>query len=114
MHQFEFESRGFEWIDCHDSDQSILSYLRRAGDEICIVIMNFTPVPRNNYRIGVPYPGVYREILNSDSDYYSGSNLGNAGQLVAEEIPWMGRPYSLQLTLPPLAGLVLRPIQQLD
>jgi 1,4-alpha-glucan branching enzyme len=114
LHQYEFEYQGFEWIDCHDSDQSILSFLRRAGDEVCIVILNFTPVPRYDYRIGVPYPGVYREIMNSDSDYFSGSNVGNAGQLVADDIPWMGRPHSLQLTLPPLAALVLRPIPTSD
>ncbi len=110
LHRFEFEPQGFEWIDCHDSDQSIMSYLRRAEDEICVVILNFTPVPRYDYRIGVPYAGAYSEGLNSDSDYYSGSNLGNGGQLIAEEIPWMGRPYSIRLTVPPLAGLVLRPV----
>ena len=110
LHRFEFEPQGFEWIDCHDSDQSIMSYLRRAEDEICVVILNFTPVPRYDYRIGVPYAGAYSEGLNSDSDYYSGSNLGNGGQLIAEEIPWMGRPYSMRLTVPPLAGLVLRPV----
>ena len=114
LHRFEFESQGFEWIDCHDSDQSILSYLRRAGDEICVVILNFTPVPRYDYRIGVPDAGAYMEGLNSDSDYYSGSNLGNGGHLIAEEIPWMGRPYSIRLTVPPLAGLVLRPVPPAD
>ena len=91
-----------------------MSYLRRAGDEICVVILNFTPVPRYDYRIGVPDAGAYTEGLNSDSDYYSGSNLGNGGQLIAEEIPWMGRPYSIRLTVPPLAGLVLRPITPTD
>jgi 1,4-alpha-glucan branching enzyme len=114
LHRFEFESQGFEWIDCHDSDQSILSYLRRAGDEVCIVILNFTPVPRYDYRIGVPNAGAYTEGLNSDSDYYSGSNLGNGGHLVAEEISWMGRPYSIRLTVPPLAGVVLRPVPPAD
>ena len=114
LHRFEFESQGFEWIDCHDSAQSILSYLRRAGDEVCIVILNFTPVPRYDYRIGVPYPGTYIEGLNSDSDYYSGSNVGNGGHLEAEEISWMGRPYSIRLTLPPLAGIVLRPVSPVD
>jgi 1,4-alpha-glucan branching enzyme len=114
LHRFEFESQGFEWIDCHDSDQSILSYLRRAGDEVCIVILNFTPVPRYDYRIGVPYAGAYTEGLNSDSDYYSGSNVGNGGYLEAEEISWMGRPYSIRLTVPPLAGVVLRPVPPAD
>ena len=71
-----------------------------------MVILNFTPVPRPNYRIGVPEAGVYLEVFNSDSEYYGGSNTGN-WQLVAEEKEWMGRPYSIVLTLPPLAGIVL-------
>lgn len=104
----EFESQGFEWIDCHDSVQSVLAYLRKHGDEFVIVIVNFTPVPRFDYRIGVPRAGRYRECLNSDSAFYAGSNLGNGGELHAESIPWMEREFSLALTLPPLAGIVLR------
>jgi len=107
LYQHDFEPHGFEWIDCNDSDQSVLSYLRRADDEIIITLLNFTPVPRENYRIGVPEAGEYEEILNSDSSYYDGSNLGNSKPLTAEHSEWMGRPYSLTLTLPPLAGLVL-------
>jgi 1,4-alpha-glucan branching enzyme len=84
----------------------VLSYLRRAGDEFAVIILNFTPVPRPNYRIGVPEPGIYLEVFNSDSEYYGGSNIGNWG-LQAEEKEWMGRPYSIVLTLPPLAGIVL-------
>ena len=83
-----------------------MSSLRRAGDEFAVVILNFTPVPRPNYRIGVPEPGVYLEVFNSDSEYYGGSNTGN-WELKAEEKEWMGRPYSIVLTLPPLAGIVL-------
>ncbi|MFO1206643.1 MAG: 1,4-alpha-glucan branching protein GlgB [Burkholderiales bacterium] len=109
LHAHEFEWQGFEWIDCHDSQQSILSFVRRAGDEFLVVIVNFTPVPRHGYRIGVPSPGGYREILNSDSHHYGGSNLGNGGQLVAEETPWMNRPYSLAVTVPPLGTIVLAP-----
>ncbi|MDO9063874.1 MAG: alpha amylase C-terminal domain-containing protein, partial [Sulfuricella sp.] len=71
------------------------------------VILNFTPVPRLGYRIGVPRPGRYREIFNSDSLYYGGSNLGNGEGLNAEPTPWMGYPYSVAITLPPLAGIVL-------
>jgi 1,4-alpha-glucan branching enzyme len=108
LHQIEFEFSGFEWIDCHDSSQSILSYLRkdRDGREI-IVIINFTPVPRDNYRIGVNQPGSYREIFNSDSEYYGGSNLGNGIPVASEPLAWMGREYSINLALPPLGGILL-------
>ncbi len=108
LHQIEFEFSGFEWIDCHDSSQSILSYLRkdRHGREI-LVIMNFTPVPRDDYRIGVNLPGQYREIFNSDSEYYEGSNMGNGQPITAEPMPWMGRNQSISLTLPPLGAILL-------
>ncbi len=110
LHRFEFEWQGFEWIDCHDARQSVLCFLRRAGDEIAVVVANFTPVPRSGYRIGVPRPGRYAEVLNSDSAHYGGSNLGNGDrELWTEAQPWMGRPWSLVLTLPPLAVVVLRP-----
>ncbi|MES9993610.1 MAG: 1,4-alpha-glucan branching protein GlgB [Candidatus Thiodiazotropha sp.] len=109
LHQIEFEYPGFEWIDCHDSSQSILSYLRkdREGNEL-LVILNFTPVPRDNYRIGVNHSGSYREIFNSDSEYYGGSNMGNGSGLITEEKSWMGRDQSIVLTLPPLAAIMLR------
>lgn len=84
----------------------MLSYIRRDGDEFVAMVFNFTPVPRYNYRIGVPEPGRYREIFNSDSVYYGGSNVGNP-PLEAEAREWMGRPYALTLTLPPLAGIIL-------
>ena len=105
LHRFDFDPQGFEWIDCNDTAKSILSYIRKSEDETIIVVLNFTPVPRHDYRIGVPKRGSYREIINSDSAYYGGSNLGNS-QAEAESIPWMGLPYSINLTLPPLAGLV--------
>jgi len=106
LHRYDFDSRGFEWIDCHDSAQSTLSYLRKSDEDFLLVALNFTPVPRHDYRLGVPEPGVYQEIFNSDSLYYGGSNVGN-GWIEAEAIPWMGRPYSISVTLPPLAGIVL-------
>ncbi|GMU45660.1 MAG: 1,4-alpha-glucan branching enzyme GlgB [Porticoccaceae bacterium] len=108
LYRYEFEWRGFDWIDCHDARQSVLSFLRRGdGDELIVAVVNFTPVPRHGYRIGVPAAGCYREILNSDSEWYGGSNLGNGpAPLRAEELPWMGRPCSLNLTLPPLGGLL--------
>lgn len=107
LHRYDFEPQGFEWIDCHDADQSIISYLRRAGDHFLVVVINFTPVPRRPYRLGVPAEGLYYDILNSDSAHYGGSNLGNGENIVAEPIPWMGRPYSVEITAPPLAALVL-------
>jgi 1,4-alpha-glucan branching enzyme len=108
LHQFDFEQRGFDWIDCHDAAQSIISYQRNSGDECVIVVLNFTPAVRHDYRIGVPAPGAYEEILNSDSDYYHGSNVGNLGEIWAQQQEWMRQPYSINITLPPLAGIVLR------
>jgi 1,4-alpha-glucan branching enzyme len=108
LNRYDFDPQGFEWIDCNDSDQSVLSYLRKSEDETIIVVLNFTPVIRDNYRIGVPQAGHYEIIFNSDSDYYDGSNSGSAASIASEDLSWMGRPTSLNLTLPPLAGLVLR------
>lgn len=109
LHRFSYEPRGFEWIDCHDSHQSVISYIRRSGDEFVVVVLNFTPVPRIGYRIGVPLPGHYQEVFNSDSGYYGGSNLGNGEQpLHTENYAWMNQQQSLVLTLPPLAGIVLK------
>ncbi len=111
LHRHEFEGHGFEWIDCHDADQSVLSYMRKAGDEVALVVVNFTPLPRQGYRIGVPRGGEYREVFNSDAELYGGSNTGNGGvRLIAEEQPWMNQPCSIVLTLPPLAGIVLTPV----
>jgi 1,4-alpha-glucan branching enzyme len=107
LYLHDFEPNGFEWIDCNDSDQSVLSYLRKGDEEVIVTVLNFTPVPRENYRVGVPEAGYYQELLNSDSSYYDGSNLGNAEPLQSEDRSWMGRPYSITLTLPPLAGVVL-------
>jgi 1,4-alpha-glucan branching enzyme len=110
LHELDFESRGFDWIDCHDADQSTLSFLRLARDgSFVVVVLNFTPVPRPNYRIGVPRGGHYREIFNSDSSYYAGSDLGNGPGIDATPEAWMGRAYSLRLTLPPLAAIILQP-----
>jgi len=108
LHHHEFEWQGFEWVDCHDSQQSIISFVRKTDEQFLLVIVNFTPVPRLHYRIGVPQAGNYREMLNSDSHFYGGGNVGNGDDpLVAEEIPWMGRPYSLSVTVPPLAAMIL-------
>ena len=110
LYQYEFDWRGFEWIDCHDADNSVLSFVRRSDGQHVIVVLNFTPVPRTGYRIGVPDAGRYEEIFNSDSAFYGGTNMGNgASSLEAENRPWMNRPFSLCLTLPPLSGIVLQP-----
>ena len=108
LHDLDVDSDGFAWIDCHDTSQSVLAWLRRARDgSFVVVVLNFTPVPREDYRIGVPVVGAYAEILNTDSAFYGGSNLGNGTGLTASVTPWMGYPASLTLTLPPLAALVL-------
>ncbi len=110
LHHHDFQvDEGFEWIDCHDAPQSVISYLRTDGSDTVAVVLNFTPVPRYGYRIGVPSPGHYREVLNSDSERYGGSNVGNLGGMTAELEPWMGRSYSVSLSLPPLGGIILKP-----
>ena len=108
LHKYDFDPIGFDWIDCHDTDQSVLSYLRKTEDDLIIIILNFTPVIRHKYRIGVPETGQYEVILNSDSEYYSGSNTGGYSIINAENIPWMNRPASIELSLPPLAGLIIK------
>jgi len=111
LHELDFDGGGFEWIDCHDHEDSTLSYLRKSkdADDFAIVCSNFTPVPRYNYRLGVPRLGWYEEIFNSDSAYYTGSNLGNYPGVEAEDYSSHGRPASLLLTLPPLATVVFKP-----
>jgi 1,4-alpha-glucan branching enzyme len=109
LHHYDFERRGFEWIDCNDAVQSVISFVRRSDDAFVVIVLNFTPVPRHGYRIGVPRGGEYRELFNSDAAHYGGSNVGNLGQLRAEDAHYMGRPHSLPLTLPPLAGLIIAP-----
>jgi 1,4-alpha-glucan branching enzyme len=108
LHRNQFTGSSFEWIDCHDATQSVLSYLRRDGDDFHVVILNFTPVVRSDYRIGVPRAGVYRELLNSDSRFYGGGDVGNSPGMTSDPRPWMGMHQSLSLTLPPLAAVVLK------
>ena len=110
LHALDFDPAGFEWVDAGDSDQSALSFLRRGGegDPPVLAVFNFTPVPRAPYRVGAPAGGFWREIANSDAGFFGGSGMGNLGGLAAEEIPCHGRPFSLPLTLPPLAAVFLR------
>ncbi|MFZ5620972.1 MAG: 1,4-alpha-glucan branching protein GlgB [Pseudomonadota bacterium] len=107
LHAHDFEHEGFGWIDCHDAAQSVISYQRRAGTEVLVNVFNFTPVVREGYRLGVPEHGRYRVLLNSDSFFYGGGNIGEQ-ILNTEPTPWMGHPCSIALTLPPLAGVVLK------
>jgi 1,4-alpha-glucan branching enzyme len=111
LYEVEDEYSGFEWIDFHDADSSVISFLRfaRNREDFLVFCCNFTPVPRLNYQIGVPHAGIYQEIFNSDSEIFGGSNMGNAGALAAEHVPAHGRPASMRVTLPPLAVVVFKP-----
>ena len=110
MHQIDFDYAGFEWIDCQDSQASVMSFLRhgRRPEDTLVFVCNFTPVPRYGYRIGVPHGGYWREILNSDASLYNGSNQGNDGGAQAWNEPMHGRPHCLSLTVPPLATVVFK------
>ncbi|MBL7119056.1 MAG: 1,4-alpha-glucan branching protein GlgB [Dehalococcoidia bacterium] len=110
LHESDCESTGFEWVDCSDADNSTISFIRRAQstEDIILVVCNFTPVPRSNYRVGVPRAGFWKEILNSDAREYGGSGQGNIGGVTSAPIPHHGRRYSLDLTLPPLAALFFK------
>ena len=112
MHEVDDSYSGFEWIDFHDSDGSIISFARfaRNRDDFLIFACNFTPVPRYNYRIGVPHAGFYREVFNTDAAMFGGSNVGNGGSALAEEIQSHSRPASMRITLPPLGVLVFKPV----
>jgi 1,4-alpha-glucan branching enzyme len=110
LYELDFDPSGFQWIDCNDNFRSILSFLRfdKSGKEAIAFICNFTPVPRHNYRVGVPWGGEWKEVLNSDSEFYGGSGIGNLGQITADELESHGRQHSLSLMLPPLAVVVLK------
>jgi 1,4-alpha-glucan branching enzyme len=106
----DFDSDGFEWVDCHDAESSIISFARKSGadDPVILVICNFTPVPRPTYRVGVPSGGHWEECLNSDAPIYGGSGQGNLGGAEAAPVGAHGRFYSLSVTLPPLSVLFFR------
>jgi len=109
LHETDTDPQGFAWVDCLDRDQSTVAFVRRApGREDLIFACNFTPVPRQDYRLGVAKPGCYREVLNSDAHCYGGSGIGNGGMLAADEVASHGYAASLSLQLPPLSVLVLR------
>jgi 1,4-alpha-glucan branching enzyme len=108
LYRCDTEPESFRWIEANDTDNSVYSFLRLGmeQDPVMLVVSHFTPVPHTGYRIGVPGPGVYREVFNSDAAIYGGSNMGNAGAVDAEPIPSHGFPYSVLLTIPPLATII--------
>lgn len=111
LHELDFKPLGFEWVDCTDFQRSIISFLRRGrnANEETLFVCNFTPVVRQDYRVGVSQEGFWKEALNSDAPLYGGSGQGNSGGLMAAPLPTHGRPFSLNVTLPPLGVLVFRP-----
>ena len=110
LFEVDFEGAGFSWIDCQDNENSVISFLRRARNpgDVTVMVVNFTPVPRPAYRIGVPEAGWYREILNSDAGIYGGSNMGNSGGVQTQSIPSHGFNQSISLVVPPLGFLMLK------
>jgi 1,4-alpha-glucan branching enzyme len=110
LHQLDADPTGFLWMDCNDAEQSTLAFVRFAVEpgNLMLCVCNFTPVPRTDFRVGVPRPGYYAELLNTDSSFYGGSDMGNGGGVSSEATPWHGQPHSLRLTLPPLAAVWLR------
>ena len=111
LHARDHDPSGFEWIDCQDLEQNVIAFLRRgweAGQEL-VFICNYSPVVRQDYRVGVPRGGLWREVLNTDAGAYWGSGVGNAGEVVADGDPWHGQPHSVRLVVPPMAALVLEP-----
>jgi 1,4-alpha-glucan branching enzyme len=110
FYEVDYDWKGFEWIDCNDYIESIVSFVRygKAQDSAVLFACNFTPVPRYDYRIGVPWEGFWEEILNSDGRIYGGSGIGNLGGLKSDPVEQHGRSSSIQITLPPLAIVVFR------
>jgi len=111
LYEVDFDWRGFDWLESHDNENSVFAFLRHAQDPstMLAVVCNFTPVPRYDYRVGIPFGGPWREVLNTDSSLYAGGNIGNGGVVWALDEPWAGQPHSLCLTLPPLAAVYLTP-----
>jgi len=113
MYEIDFAYNGFDWLDFRDVENSIIAFLRRSLDgRFLVFVCNFTPVPRTQYKIGVPEPGYYREILNSDSSMFGGSNMGNEGGVTAQPVPSHGRPHNISITVPPLAVLIFELVKE--
>src|SRR4051812_33835612 len=111
LYEADFDASGFQWIDCNDSENSVVSFIRRAKDaaDYLVAIVNFTPVPRDGYLVGVPTAGPYVELVNSDAEMYGGSNVGNGGAIFTDPLAAHGYDQALRLTLPPLGFLLLKP-----
>jgi 1,4-alpha-glucan branching enzyme len=110
LHELDFDPSGFRWIDCNDNENSVVSVVRYARDrgDFLVTVFNFTPVPRVDYRVGVPEPGFYAELLNSDAEIFGGGNVGNGGGLASEPVAAHGFDQSLRLVVPPLGCLFLK------
>jgi 1,4-alpha-glucan branching enzyme len=110
LHQVDFDPAGFEWIDFHDHESSVIAFMRRghAAEDTLVVVFNWTPIVREHYRIGVPEAGTYAELLNSDAAMFGGSDVGNQGAVEAGDVPMHDRSHSLELTLPPLSALIFK------
>ena len=115
LYEVDFHYTGFEWIDFHDSQNSIVAFIRRAKrrEDHLVFVCNFTPTPHKRYRIGFPEAGHYREIFNSDAEIFGGSNLGNGGYINAEATPSHGKPASAEVIVPPLGVLIFKPARPL-
>ena len=110
LYEIDFEQAGFEWIDCNDAAQSVISFIRKPKSDAAtiLVVCNFTPVERQNYRVGVPFAGYWEELLNSDAKEYGGSGQAVSNTIQSEPVPFHGKQNSISLTLPPLGILYLK------
>jgi 1,4-alpha-glucan branching enzyme len=113
LYEVDFQHTGFEWIDFHDADNSMVSFVRRAKrpEDHLVFVCNFTPLPHKAYRLGFPEAGLYREIFNSDAEMFGGSNMGNGGVVNVDARPSHGRPASAELIIPPLGVVVFKPMR---
>ena len=113
LHEHDTRPEGFEWIDANDADASVFTFVRKSKttDTVVLAVFNMTPVPREGYRVGVPRGGAWVEILNTDADTYGGSGIGNLGVVEAVPVEHHGRPHSVVMALPPLAGVFFRSTQ---
>lgn len=114
--QIDFDWNGFQWIDPNDNENSVVTFIRKAKDEsdYIIAVCNFTPEVRIGYRIGVPEKGSYVEVFNSDLSEYGGSDVKNEGELLTQEVPWHGREQSIEIRIPPLATIYLKPVRTVN
>jgi 1,4-alpha-glucan branching enzyme len=108
LHYYDFEHKGFQWLSCDDVDNSVLAFIRRSQHDAVLCVFNFTPKPLENYAVGVPEAGTYKEIFNSDAAWYGGTDIGNSGGVDTQKKPEHGFEHSLSITIPPLAALFIQ------